>query len=73
METTFGTLDPPLGKVRLNIAGLICTAVSTNTKIINDAVASTGILSILLVSLLSLLLLMMEFGFDNILDRIVSP
>lgn len=48
METTFGTLEPPLGKVRLNIAGLICTAVSTNTKIINDALSQTEILSTLL-------------------------
>ena len=53
METTVGVLDPPLGKVRLNIAGLICTAVSTNTKIINDAVAKTGLLNVLLVSNLS--------------------
>jgi len=49
METTYGTLDPPLGKVRLRIAYLICAAVSTNTKLINNSIAQTGILGSLLV------------------------
>ena len=50
METTFGVLDPPLGKVRLNIAALIATAVCTNRNVINKALAQTGTINILLVS-----------------------
>lgn len=49
METTYGTLDPPLGKVRLYVAALIATAVSANTKTINSAIAETGTIGVLLV------------------------
>lgn len=52
METTFGTLDPPLGKVRLNIAGLVTAAIATNTKIINEELAKTEIIQTLLVRFL---------------------
>lgn len=48
METTYGTLDPPLGKVRLYVAALIATAVSANTKTINSAIAETGTIGVLL-------------------------
>ena len=48
METTFGTLDPPLGKVRLSIAGLIATAISSSSYVVNEAVAKTGTLNVLL-------------------------
>ena len=51
METTFGTLDPPLGKLRITIASLVATAVATNTKLINEALANTEIIKTLLVSL----------------------
>ena len=50
METTFGVLDPPLGKVRLSIAGLIAAAISSSSFLINEAVAKTGTLNVLLVS-----------------------
>ncbi|XP_065668626.1 serine/threonine-protein phosphatase 6 regulatory subunit 3 isoform X2 [Hydra vulgaris] len=48
METTFGTLKPPLGKVRLSIAALISRAVATNNYLINDAIAKAGTVKILL-------------------------
>ncbi|XP_066935183.1 serine/threonine-protein phosphatase 6 regulatory subunit 3-like [Clytia hemisphaerica] len=48
LEMTYGTLQPPLGKVRLGIASLVCTSISTNTKIVNDAIAQTQLLSCLL-------------------------
>lgn len=48
METTFGTLDPPLGRLRITIASLVATAVATNTKIINEALAKTEVVKTLL-------------------------
>lgn len=51
METTFGTLEPPLGKLRITIASLVATAVAANTKLINEALANTEIIKTLLVSL----------------------
>lgn len=48
METTFGVLDPPLGKVRLAVAGLIASAIATSSLIINDTLAKTGTMDVLL-------------------------
>lgn len=50
METTFGKLDPPLGKVRLAIVSLVATCCQLNSKIMNDAVAKTKLLSCMLES-----------------------
>jgi len=48
METTVGILDPPLGQVRLSIACLITSAVATNTQFLNDELAKTGTMNVLL-------------------------
>ncbi|XP_041355125.1 serine/threonine-protein phosphatase 6 regulatory subunit 3-like isoform X2 [Gigantopelta aegis] len=48
MPTTFGTLDPPLGNTRLQIARLITALLSTNTHSVNVELAHLGTVSILL-------------------------
>ena len=50
MLTTVGTLDPPLGRVRLHVAWLLSAAVGTNTSHVNNELAELGTVNVLLVS-----------------------
>ena len=51
MLTTVGTLDPPLGKVRLHVAWLISSVVATNTHFVNCELTELGTVNVLLVSI----------------------
>ncbi|CAH1799356.1 unnamed protein product [Owenia fusiformis] len=48
MPTTIGTLDPPLGNTRLQIARLVNSLIQTNTHAINTELANLGTLNVLL-------------------------
>ena len=50
MLTTVGTLDPPLGNARLQVAKLIAAVLATNSATINAELATIGTLQVLLVS-----------------------
>ena len=52
MLTTVGTLDPPLGRVRLHVAWLISAAVATNSSGINNELAELGTINVLLVCMI---------------------
>jgi serine/threonine-protein phosphatase 6 regulatory subunit 3 len=47
MPTTIGTLDPPLGNSRLQIAKLISSILATNGDTINKELASQGTIKVL--------------------------
>ena len=51
MVTTIGTLDPPLGRVRLHIVWLISASVATNNARINKDLADLGTINVILVSI----------------------
>ena len=50
MYTTIGTLDPPLGNARLQIAKLVSSILSTNGDTINKELANIGTIEVLWVS-----------------------
>ncbi len=50
MLTTVGTLDPPLGRVRLHVAWLISAVIVTNTPYVNRELTELGTVNVLLVS-----------------------
>ena len=50
VRTTVGTLDPPLGSTRLQVARLISALIATNNAAINQELANLGTLEVLLVS-----------------------
>ena len=50
MLTTIGTLDPPLGNSRLQVAKLIAAVLATNSDTINAELANLGTVQVLLVS-----------------------
>ena len=54
MLTTIGTLDPPLGKVRLHVAWLISAIVTTNTPYVNSELTELGTINVLLVSIIQI-------------------
>ena len=54
MLTTIGTLDPPLGRVRLHVAWLISAIVTTNTPYVNNQLTELGTINVLLVSIIQL-------------------
>ena len=51
MKTTVGTLDPPLGNTRWNVAKLLSALAATNTPAINQELAQLGTVDVLLVNL----------------------
>ena len=50
MLSTVGTLDPPLGRVRLHVAWLLSAAIGTNIPQIYNELADLGTINVLLVS-----------------------
>lgn len=52
MRTTVGTLDPPLGNTRLQVARLISALVATNNPAVNQELANLGTLEVLLVRMI---------------------
>lgn len=52
MPTSVGTLDPPLGNTRLQVAKLVTALVGANMHEVNVELASLGTIQTLLVSFL---------------------
>jgi serine/threonine-protein phosphatase 6 regulatory subunit 3 len=52
VRTTVGTLDPPLGNTRLQVAKLFVALVATNNADVNKELASLGTIEVLLVRFL---------------------
>lgn len=52
MKTTVGSLDPPLGNTRLQVAKLFAALVATNSFDVNKELASLGTTELLLVRFL---------------------
>ena len=50
MPTTIGTLEPPLGNTRLQVARLIAALLLTNTHTVNKELCQLSTLKTLLVS-----------------------
>jgi serine/threonine-protein phosphatase 6 regulatory subunit 3 len=49
VKTTVGTLDPPLGNTRLQVAKLFAALLATNSADVNKEIASLGTTEVLLV------------------------
>jgi serine/threonine-protein phosphatase 6 regulatory subunit 3 len=49
VRTTVGTLDPPLGNTRLQVAKLFAALVATNNADVNNELANLGTTEVLLV------------------------
>ena len=54
VKTTVGTLDPPLGNTRLQVAKLFAALVATNNPDVNTELANLGAIEVLLVRLINL-------------------
>ncbi|XP_034231929.1 serine/threonine-protein phosphatase 6 regulatory subunit 3 isoform X2 [Thrips palmi] len=48
VKTTVGTLDPPLGNTRLQVARLIAALIATNSPVMNQELANLGTIDVLL-------------------------
>ena len=53
MPTSIGSLEPPLGNTRLQIARLVSALVLTNTHSVNVELANLGTIGVLFVSILT--------------------
>lgn len=50
LQTTWGTLDPPLGNTRLHVVKLLASSLSTNNAALQDEIIELGALNTMLVS-----------------------